>query len=231
MIFIDFIIKFAIIQKIIKMKKIVFALTLVSLVIIGCKNKQKQQETKEVASTENIKESLFKISGMSCNIGCAKKIQSDLSKKEGVVRAKVVFADSTATVKYDATKIDKVGLATLIEGIADGKTYEVTKISDVKACKVANSSAKTKKPCSPNCTKQCGSKKKTAAKSDSEGCQKECCAKKTKKQCNPNCKQKCDKATANGNSKESQKECCAKKTKKQCSPNCKQKCDKTKTAA
>lgn len=209
MIFTDFIIKFAIIQKIIKMKKIVFVLTLISLVIIGCKNKPKQQETKKVASAESVKKSSFKISGMSCNIGCAKKIQSDLSKKEGVVCAKVVFADSTATIKYDATKIDKAGLATFIEGIADGKTYQVTKISDVKTCK-SNSSAKAKKPCSPNCTKQCGSKKKETAKNCSKECKKECCAKKSEQQaCNPDCKKKCCTAKATSCKPNCTKPCCA----------------------
>lgn len=227
MIFTDFIIKFAIIQKIIKMKKIVFVLTLISLVIIGCKNKPKQQENKEVSSKEvasseskNIKKSSFKITGMSCNIGCAKKIQSDLSKKEGVVCAKVVFADSTATVKYDATKIDKAGLATFIEGIADGKTYEVTKISDVKACK------KAKKSCGPTCTKQCGSKKKEGKQACKPDCKKKCDKAKKQKPCSPNCTKQCGskkKETAKNCSKECKKECCTAKA-TSCKPNCTKPC-------
>lgn len=233
------------------MKKIVFMLTLVSLVAIGCKNKPKQEENKTVVSTEeNIKKSSFKISGMTCEIGCVKKIQSDLSKKDGVIDAKVVLKDSLATIKYDATKIDKAGLATFIEGIADGKTYQVTKISDVKSCAKSNASAKGKKPCSPNCKKECGSKKKegkqackpdckkkcekakaTGKKPCSPNCTKECGSKKKegKQACKPDCKKKCETAKATGKkpcSPNCTKECGSKKkAKKQaCKPECKKKC-------
>ena len=44
------------------------------------------------------------ISGMTCQIGCAKAIQSKLSKKEGVADVVVVFTDSIATITFDSNK-------------------------------------------------------------------------------------------------------------------------------
>ena len=44
------------------------------------------------------------ISGMTCEIGCAKTIQSKLSKKEGVLNANVIFKDSIATIEFEQIK-------------------------------------------------------------------------------------------------------------------------------
>lgn len=217
-----------------KMKKVVFLLALIGLVFVGCKNETKKQDKKTEAIAENIQKSSFKISGMTCNIGCAKKIQSDLSKKEGVINAEVVFSDSTAIVKYDGTKIDKAGLATFIEGVADGKTYEVTKISDITTTGKA-------KQCNPNCTKQCGSTKSSTAKACCKDRKKECSTAKVaadgKKPCGPSCKGQCESkttTTVKACCKDRKKECSTTKKvgadgKKPCGPNCKGKCGSKKS--
>lgn len=212
------------------MKKIVFVLALVGLIFVGCKSEAKKQDKKEEVLATNLQQSAFKISGMTCEVGCAKKIQSDLSKKEGVVDAKVVFLDSIATVKYDAAKIDRAGLATFIEGIADGKTYEVIKISDVETASGA-------KQCKPGCTKQCsGATKSMTAKA----CTKKCKDAKAQKQCGPNCKGECGSGKA-ANGTQAKKPCsptCVgecdstkKATAKSCSPSCKKECTKKSTTA
>ncbi len=69
------------------------------------------------------------ISGMTCEIGCAKTIQSKLSKKEGVASAKVVFTDSIATINFDANKTSTEDLTAFINGIAGGDLYKASKIA------------------------------------------------------------------------------------------------------
>ena len=68
------------------------------------------------------------ISGMTCEIGCAKNIESKLSKKEGVTSAKVIFMDSMAKVEFDRTKTSSEDLITLINGIAGGDSYVATEL-------------------------------------------------------------------------------------------------------
>ena len=166
-----------------KFQKIVFALALVSFLAVGCKNNAKKEEATKEQKTEiaaDAKELSLNISGMTCEIGCAKKIASDLSKKEGVLDAKVVFNDSIATIKYDANITNKADLIVFVEGIGSGDMYKVAE--------------GTKKSCKENRTKPCCAKKECSAKTAAE---KEACAKKggcskaDKKACDKDCKKEC----------------------------------------
>ena len=97
-------------------KSIFFAIVLACFMITGCK------ENKEVKK-ERI---AFTISGMTCEIGCAKTIQSKLSKKEGVITAKVLFTDSIAIIEFDGNKTSKKDLITFVDGIAGGGLYKAS---------------------------------------------------------------------------------------------------------
>ena len=97
-------------------KNIFFAIAIACFMITGCK------ENKEVKK-ENIS---LAISGMTCEIGCAKIIQSKLSKKEGVLAAKVIFADSIATIAFDGNTTSKKDLITFVDGIAGGDLYKAS---------------------------------------------------------------------------------------------------------
>ena len=97
-------------------KKIFFAIAIACFMITGCK------ENKEVKK-ENIS---LAISGMSCEIGCAKTIQSKLSKKEGVLDAKVIFTDSIANIEFDANTTSKKDLIAFVDGIAGGDLYKAS---------------------------------------------------------------------------------------------------------
>ena len=97
-------------------KNIFFAIAIACFMITGCK------ENKEVKK-ENIS---LAISGMTCEIGCAKIIQSKLSKKEGVLAAKVVFIDSIATIEFDGNTTSKKDLITFVDGIAGGDLYKAS---------------------------------------------------------------------------------------------------------
>jgi copper chaperone CopZ len=110
-----------------------YILTLVvafALSFSACKEASKKADVKEV-QTEAIAQMetvSLNISGMTCEIGCAKTIQSKLSKKEGVASAKVIFQDSLATVQFDANKTSSDELITFINGIAGGDMYSATKV-------------------------------------------------------------------------------------------------------
>jgi copper chaperone CopZ len=161
-----------------KLFKSVFILFLMTSIVTSCKSEAKKEETKENKETTVAKAEMLSlnVSGMSCEIGCAKTIESKLAKKEGVLEAKVVFADSLATIKYDAEKIDKASLIAFVEGVGDGHTYKASESG--------------KMACSKDCKKECCAKKD--AKSCAEDCKKECCANKADKQaCAEDCKKEC----------------------------------------
>jgi len=99
----------------------------------SCKKEIEKVETKEVQKENAIADLetvSLNVTGMTCQIGCAKKIQSDLSKKDGVASAKVIFKDSLATIEYDKNKTSKEDLIAFIGGIAGGDLYTAKEIEE-----------------------------------------------------------------------------------------------------
>jgi len=145
-----------------KIQKIVFSIAIASLMLIGCKNEIKKETLP--ANTQNV---TLSISGMTCEIGCAKTIQSKLSKKEGVLDANVIFKDSIATIAFNPNKTSQKELIAFVEGIAGGDFYKAS-LASKKACKLA-------------CDKECctANKKKDIKKECLANCKKACCTKKT----------------------------------------------------
>ena len=183
-----------------KTKKILFSVAVVFFILIGCKN-----EAKKEALPVNKQNVSLAISGMTCEIGCAKTIQSKLSKKEGVLNAKVIFKDSIANVEFDANTTSKKDLIAFVDGIAGGELYKASVSS--KSCKGKNKAdCATQKECTTD--KKCDSTKvcKTGDKKKDCTLAKNCTK---KKDCTAD--KKCD--TIKGGKK---KEC---DTKKECCPN------------
>ncbi|AWG20373.1 heavy metal transporter [Flavobacterium faecale] len=83
---------------------------------------------KEVAA-ENLQSATFKIEGMTCPEGCAKTIQEDLTKTDGVQLAAVDFDKKLATVSFDKTVQNQASLTKIVQAAGDGTTY---KVSDFK---------------------------------------------------------------------------------------------------
>ena len=110
-------------QKAIMNKKAIFLLLAISaLLIISCSVNDEKGKTKDIKSDvlqiAKMETVSLAISGMTCQIGCAKAIQSKLSKKEGVAAAVVVFTDSIATITFDSNKTSAENLSSFITGIA-----------------------------------------------------------------------------------------------------------------
>lgn len=98
------------------MKQIITGLVI--FVLIGCQNS---------TVTENKKVS-FKISGMTCEVGCAGLLTKKLNKIEGVTNAKIDFKESKAFVGFDSTKTDVNQMVKVVEGAAGGGVYTVSEI-------------------------------------------------------------------------------------------------------
>ncbi len=144
-----------------KIQKILYTVAIACFMITGCKNEQKEVKTEQVA---------LAISGMTCEIGCAKTIQSKLSKKEGVLNAKVIFTDSIANIEFDANTTSKQDLIAFVDGIAGGEMYKASETSAKKThkctevckdkCEMKSEMKGEKMECKENCTMACCKDKK-----------------------------------------------------------------------
>jgi copper chaperone CopZ len=145
-----------------KVQKLIVAVAVACFVLTGCKKEEPKKVQKENVS--------LAISGMTCEIGCAKTIQSKLSKKEGVLNAKVVFTDSVANIEFDANKTSKEDLIAFVNGIAGGDLYKASEsYNKVETSNKAH-------VCSDACKENCDMKaEKRECKED---CKMACCADK-----------------------------------------------------
>ncbi|MBU3010999.1 cation transporter [Polaribacter vadi] len=139
-----------------KTQKIFTAIAIACFILTSCKTEKKEVKNENVS---------LAISGMTCEIGCAKTIQSKLSKKEGVIDAKVIFTDSIANIQFDANTTSKKDLIAFVDGIAGGEMYsasETTKKAHAcsEACKEKCETSTDKKECKEDCTMDCCNDKK-----------------------------------------------------------------------
>ncbi|NVK52882.1 MAG: heavy-metal-associated domain-containing protein [Flavobacteriaceae bacterium] len=113
-----------------KTLRIVATLIVVTIAFTACKTETKKASDTKIVVAKNPQKLAFSISGMTCEIGCAKTIQSKLSKKEGITTAKVIFKDSLGLVEFDANKISKEDITAFVDGIAGG-LYKTSNIKSV----------------------------------------------------------------------------------------------------
>ena len=90
----------------------IVALVMVAVMVVACKN-ESQPEVKTVTTEVTAKaekvldpdatfiKSEFTIDGMTCEIGCAKLIERNINKMDGVKTVKVDFDRKLAMVEYD----------------------------------------------------------------------------------------------------------------------------------
>ena len=139
------------------MKSFVFSLALL-FAVFACTQHSKP-EIKEVSTTAQmngkvidgeLSETSFSISGMMCEKGCAKIIETNLSKMEGVQEASVDFETSLATVLYNSSIVQTNDLFKTVTDTGD--SYSVLNITSSSKEKAA---CCTKKRCSKaNCAKK-----------------------------------------------------------------------------
>ncbi|NJB81330.1 heavy-metal-associated domain-containing protein [Wenyingzhuangia aestuarii] len=170
-------------MRVIKVLLVVF----LAMNVIGCKP---STEKKAVPEAVNLPTKLLTtsidIEGMTCEIGCAKIIESKVSKIEGVTESKVSFEDKKGIFVYDSNKTSKEEIISTINGLVDGKTYSGTESKEHSCepgCEKPCCAVKEKATCSKACADKCGHK-------EGEACTKVC--DKTKKDtCKPGCEKAC----------------------------------------
>ena len=172
---------------------------LLVLLFISC-NTAPKPEKKSVTHLEYTKVELsaelahisFPIEGMTCEVGCAARIEKKVAASKGVMSSKVDFEGKTAYVSFDPSKTSFDAIRTTIEGL--GTDY---KVGEATASSTYTNLQEIKK-CKKDCTKPCCKNKGTCDKS----CEKKCCKDGTKKMDNKACSADCQKA------------CCAAKAEK-----------------
>ncbi len=107
---------------------------LISIIFVSCDTRDKAAHTENEKDAEtqikeaDVKTVQLEIKGMTCEIGCAKLIQSKLYKTDGVTFAEVHFADSSGVVTYDANRLSEKDLVQAVEKAGGGDLYTVSSI-------------------------------------------------------------------------------------------------------
>jgi mercuric ion binding protein len=118
--------------------KSITSLAIAALLFVSCKNNT-EETPKETATTEtvapkvkkeiaaeNLQTANFSVEGMTCEFGCAKTIQEELSDLDGVQNAKIDFEKKIGTVTFDKTIQTPETLTKVVQATGDGKTYTVS---------------------------------------------------------------------------------------------------------
>ena len=126
-----------------KIFKNLFLILLLSTFVIACNGENNKKTENQVKTTKELSENLknveVQIKGMTCEIGCARLIQSKLYKADGIKFAKVSFADSLGNITYDANRISDTEIKNIIQKVAGGDLYKVTGMVEVESFKEINS--------------------------------------------------------------------------------------------
>lgn len=112
-----------------KLLKYIFAIASL-LLFVSCDSAPKPIE--KVVLKEKIETIEVSIEGMTCEIGCAKLIESKVHKLVGVTFSKVSFEEKTGQFSFDSNKISEEEIVKNINGIAGGDLYKVTSINTIE---------------------------------------------------------------------------------------------------
>ena len=107
--------------------KALFFVLAIAVLSVSCKKETKIDDKIDVHEEEpqELKNVEVAITGMTCEIGCAKLIQSKLYKTEGVTFAEISFENANGKITYDPNRLDDEELKEIIERIAGGDLYRV----------------------------------------------------------------------------------------------------------
>ena len=167
-----------------KTLKNIFTIVLFAFLVVACKNENQPEvkivDTEVAAKSEKVLnpdatyvKSEFTIDGMTCEIGCAKLIQRNINKMDGVKAVEVDFERKLAMVEYDEAIVNHSSLEAAVTKSSD--TYKVSNMKTVE-------SFSTKKECKEDCKKACcKNKNEDEKKACAENCTKPCCAEKKDK--------------------------------------------------
>lgn len=105
--------------------KNLIAFIVVITFLVSCSSTSEKENI--MANTNTV----LSIEGMTCETGCAKRIESKLAKLEGVKSCVVDFEKKEATIVYDDESISETKFVDLVEGLNDHQ-YSVSEIETEK---------------------------------------------------------------------------------------------------
>ena len=113
------------------------SLAIIILFFTACDSKKSDETDKSVPAeqevlAEDLHEVKVAIKGMTCEIGCARLIQSKLYKADGITHARVSFEDSSGVVRFDQNRINEDEIRKIIERTAGGEIYSVASIEEIE---------------------------------------------------------------------------------------------------
>lgn len=159
-----------------------FQLAVIALLVAANFTACKNETTPEVKTVETVAETAnvdatakyakveFGIDGMTCAMGCAKTIEKQMAKMDGVKSAVVDFEKELAMVEYDENKLTPQSLEAAVAKVSD-----VYKVHDIKVITHDNTKTSCKEDCNKACCKDMTKEEKMAC---AESCNKPCCASK-----------------------------------------------------
>ena len=121
----------------------IFCITTIMTFFISCDQKEAAKDKQEITDeknvvAQNLQQVKVDIDGMTCEIGCARLIQSKLYKADGVTFAKISFEDSSGVITFDQNRINEEGIKAIIERTAGVDLYTVASIHNMDSIKENN---------------------------------------------------------------------------------------------
>ena len=153
----------------------IMMIALVAVFAMNCKNDVKPEvKTIEVeTASEDIQKldpnasytkAEFTIDGMTCEIGCARTIQKNLTKMEGVKSATVDFDRKLAMVEYNEAKVSPTSLEETVTKVADIYKVSEMKTVDAFSTDMEDNTMSARKGCNKDCCKGKQMKRKLIVK-------------------------------------------------------------------
>ena len=144
-----------------KLVKIGFASLAIIFLISSCSETTAQSAD---VTQEVVKNSIMAmgIEGMTCAIGCAKAIETELKNVDGVSSAVVDFDSATASIEFNPGLVSEAGLLDFVNDYRDG-SFKATTMA-------AKKSGKSKTSCCASKAKACSSDKKASADKEGKSC-------------------------------------------------------------
>ena len=144
-----------------KLVKIGFASLAIIFLMSSCSETTAQSAD---VTQEVVKNSIMAmgIEGMTCAMGCARAIETELKNVDGVSNAVVDFESATASIEFNPGLVSEAGLLDFVNDYRDG-SFKATTMA-------AKKSGKSKTSCCASKAKACSSDKKASADKEGKSC-------------------------------------------------------------
>ena len=144
-----------------KLVKIGFASMAIIFSVSSCSETTAQSAgvTQEVVKNSTM---AMGIEGMTCAMGCAKAIETELKNVDGVNSAVVDFESATASIEFNPGLVSEAGLLDFVNDYRDG-SFKATTMA-------AKKSDKSKTSCCASKAKACSSDEKASADKEVKSC-------------------------------------------------------------